>query len=46
MNQTQVLTQGEQEDRVLLTKMQESDSTENLSLEDAIAYYQSLNKAK
>ena len=46
MAQTQLLTQSEQEDRVLLIKIQENDPTENLNLEGAIAYYQSLNKAK
>ena len=46
MDQTQFLKQNEQEDNFLLVKLQENDPTENLTLEDAIAYYQSLTKAK
>ncbi|MGI4021535.1 MAG: hypothetical protein ACRYFA_08525 [Janthinobacterium lividum] len=43
---TQVLNQSEKEDIVMMKVIQENDPTENLNLEDAVAYYQTLDKAK
>ncbi|MVN22122.1 hypothetical protein [Mucilaginibacter arboris] len=44
--ETHILTESEKEDFALMKAMQENDPAENLSLEDATAYYQTLEKAK
>ncbi len=44
--ETQVLSPAEKEDLAMMKAIHENDPAENLNLEDAIAYYQTLEKAK
>lgn len=44
--ETQILSQSEKEDIALMKAIHENDPAENLNLEDAVAYYQTLNKTK
>lgn len=44
--ETQVLSQSKKEDIALMKAIHENDAAENLNLEDAVAYYQTLDKAK
>ncbi len=44
--ETQILSQPEKEDIALMKAIQENNPAENLNLEDAVAYYQTLDKAK
>ncbi len=43
---THVLNSSEKEDMAIASAIQHNDPTENLSLKDAIAYYQTLDKAE
>jgi len=43
---THILTESEKEDMVMAKAIQENDPAENLNLEDAVAYYQTLDKAE
>lgn len=42
-HQKHILTKLEKEDMIMAKVIQENDKAENLNLEDAIAYYQTLN---
>jgi len=44
--ETQVLSQSAKEDIAMMKAIHENDLAENLNLEDALAYYQTLDKAK
>lgn len=44
--EAQVLSQSAKEDIAMMKAIQENDPAENLNLEDALAYYQTLDKAK
>ncbi|RYE21231.1 MAG: hypothetical protein EOP42_26200 [Sphingobacteriaceae bacterium] len=44
--ETQILSSFVKEDIALMKAIQENDPAENLNVEDALAYYQTLDKAK
>ena len=44
--ETQFLSQSAKEDIAMMKAIHENDPAENLNLEDALAYYQTLDKAK
>ncbi len=44
--ETQVLSQSVKEDIAMMKAIDENDPAENLNLEDALTYYQTLDKAK
>lgn len=44
--ETQVLSPSEKEGLAMMKAIHENDPAENLNLEDAVAYYQTLEKAK
>lgn len=44
--ETQILNQSEKEDIAMMKAIHENDPAENLNLEDALAYYQTLDKVK
>ncbi len=44
--ETQVLSSSVKEDIALMKAIQENDPAENVNIEDAVAYYQTLDKAK
>ncbi|WP_419801287.1 hypothetical protein [Mucilaginibacter sp.] len=43
---TQILNQSEKEDIAMMKAIHENDPTENLTIENAVAYYRTLDKAK
>lgn len=44
--ETEVLNQSAKEDIAMIKAIHENDPADNLNLEDALAYYQTLDKAK
>ncbi len=44
--ETQVLSQSAKKDIAMMKAIDENDPAENLNLEDALTYYQTLDKAK